>query len=88
MGSRKHINEDVNITAWYFRNRRQLSTYPKRMEWGGRSYTFSEGLQYSISKAGNTTRIFDMTDGSLSYRLQCTGAEGDAWTLVAITEHA
>ncbi len=87
MGSRKHINEGVNITAWYFRNRRQLSTYPKRMEWGGRSYTFSEGLQYSISKAGSTTRIFDMTDGLSSFRLQCTDADQN-WTLVAVTEHA
>jgi hypothetical protein len=88
MGSRTSINEGVNITAWYFRNRRQLSTYPKRMEWGGRSYTFAEGLQYSISKAGSMTRIFDMTDGSSSYRLQCTGADESNWTLVAITEHA
>lgn len=88
MGSRKSINEGVNITAWYFRNRRRLATYPKRMEWGGRSYTFAEGLQYSISKAGSTTRIFDMTDGSSSYRLQCTGADESNWTLVAITEHA
>lgn len=87
MGSRKHINEDVTITAWYFRNRRQLSTYPKRMEWDGRSYTFSEGLQYCVSKAGAMTRIFDMTDGSTSYRLQSSGA-GSAWRLVAITTHA
>lgn len=88
MGSRKHINEGVSITAWYFRNRRQLATYPKRMEWGGRSYTFSEGLQYSISKAGSTTRIFDMTDGLRGYRLQCSGADQSDWMLVAITEHA
>lgn len=87
MGSRKHINEGVSITAWYFRNRRQLATYPKRMEWGGRSYTFNDGLQYRVSKGGSTTCIFDMTDGSLSYRLQCSADQSD-WTLVAITEHA
>lgn len=87
MGSRKHINEGVNITAWYFRNSRQFATYPKRMEWCGRSYTFSEGLQYSVSKAGSTTRIFDMTDGSRNFRLQSTDAD-TSWTLVAITEHA
>ena len=88
MASRTHINEDVTITAWYFRNRRQLSTYPKRMEWGGRSYTFNEGMQYCIRKAGSTTRIFDMTDGSSNYRLSCAGADTASWTLVAITEHA
>lgn len=87
MASRTAINEGVNITAWYFRNKRQLSTYPRRMDWGGRSYTFSDGLQYCITKAGSLTRIFDMTDGRNSYRLQCTGAD-DNWTLVAITEHA
>lgn len=87
MTSRTSINEGVNITAWYFRNRRQLSTFPKRMEWGGQSYTFSEGLQYCIQKAGNVTRIFDMTDGSNSYRLKCAPGENN-WTLVAITEHA
>lgn len=87
MASRTHINEDVNITAWYFRNRRQLSTYPKRMEWGGRSYTFSEGVQYCITKAGSITRIFDMSDGSNNYRLKC-GADESNWMLVAITEHA
>lgn len=88
MTSRKPINEGVSITAWYFRNHRQLATYPKRMEWGGHSYTFSEGLQYCIRKAGSLTRIFDMTDGTASYRLKCTDADESNWTLVAITEHA
>lgn len=87
MASRTSINEGVNITAWYFRNRRQIATYPKRMEYNGRSYTFSDGLQYSITKAGSLTRIFDMTDGQSSYRLKCDAGQSD-WTLVAITEHA
>lgn len=87
MASRTSVNEGVNITAWYFRNRRQIATYPRRMEWGGRSYTFREGMQLSISKAGSTTRIFDMTDGQSSFRLTCD-ADQSNWTLVAITEHA
>lgn len=83
--SRTSINEAVNISAWYFTNRRKLSTYPKRMEWGGQSYTFRDGLQYCITKAGNVTRIFDMTDGQQGYRLQCAGDTN--WTLVAITQY-
>ncbi len=86
MSRKKNINEAVNISAWYFTNRRKLSTFPKRMEWGGHSYTFRDGLQYCITKAGSVTRIFDMTDGQSGYRLMCAGDTD--WTLVAITEHA
>ncbi len=84
MSRKTTVNEAINISAWYFT--RQLTTYPRRMEWGGASYTFRDGLQYCITKAGEVTRIFDMTDGHQSFRLKCAG-ESD-WTLVAITEHA
>ena len=90
MASRISVNEGVNITAWYFRNSRQMVSYPRRIEWGGRSIAFSDGMQLCVSKAGVAVRIFDMQDasGNKSYRLQCQGADFANWTLVAITEHA
>lgn len=90
MASRINVNEDVNVTAWYFRNNRRMSSYPRRIEWGGRSIAFSDGMRLSVSKSGVSMHIFDMLDasGGRSYRLQCRDADFASWKLVAITEHA
>lgn len=83
---KRAVNQKVTITGWYFRNRKGLSTYPKRMEWSGSSYTFSEaGLQYLVKKGEEVMRIFDVTDGASNFRLSCDQNQRD-WTLVAITE--
>jgi len=84
--SKVTINKEVNVTALYFRNSGQLKSFPKRMEFNGREYTFVEsGLRYLIHKGQQLTQIFDMTDGSASYRLRCDGRD-QSWTLVDITE--
>lgn len=81
---KRTLNEKVNITGWYFRNRKGLSTYPKRMEYQGSTYTFSEsGLQYLIKKGESVLRIFDVTDGASKFRLMSDEAQLD-WTLVTI----
>lgn len=85
--NKRAINEGVNITAWYFRNKRGLSTFPRRMEFAGQSYTFRDGLQYLVKKGEAVTQIFDMSDGLANYRLRCDSQQ-NGWTLVAITEHA
>lgn len=84
---RQAINEGVYITAWTFRNKKGLSTFPRRMEYRGRAYTFMDGLRYQVQKGDSTMQIFDMTDGHTNYRLACDAAQ-TSWTLVAITEHA
>lgn len=85
---KRTLNAKVNITGWYFRNKRGLSTYPKRMEYRGSTYTFSEsGLQYLIKKGESVLRIFDVTDGSSNFRLVSNEAQSD-WTLVTMSEGA
>lgn len=86
--TKRALNEKVTITGWTFRNSRELSTFPKRMEFAGNSYTFKDGLQYLVRKGESVMRIFDMTDGAGSdYRLLCNENQND-WTLVAITNYA
>ena len=82
------VNQSVTITAMYFRNRRGLKTFPKRMEYNGATYTFLEsGLQYLIKRGQRIIHIFDMTDGTDTYRLKFDDAEFN-WTLVNITRAA
>ncbi len=85
METRTHINKEVNVTAWYFRNRHQrLTGYPKRMEFDHREYTFAEGLRFLIHKGKQAVQLFDMTDGANNYRLRFDD-EQQTWTLVSIT---
>jgi hypothetical protein len=84
METRATINKEVTITAWYFRNRNQLTSYPKRMEYNRQEYTFAEGLRYLVQKGRAVVQLFDMTDGSNKYRLKFDPAQ-EIWTLVSIT---
>jgi len=82
------INQEVNVTALYFRNKKQLKSFPKRMEFDGHEYEFIEsGLQYQIIKDDQDLRLFDMTDGSSKYRLRFDYKQL-IWTLVSITSRA
>lgn len=84
--NRTNVNKEVSVTALYFRGRSTLKSFPKRMEYNGREYTFSEsGLRYLIQKGHQLTQIFDMTDGMANYRLRFDG-QAKLWTLVDITE--
>ena len=88
MENRIAVNKEVSVTAMYFRRREQLKTFPKRMEFDGREYTFVEsGLQYLIQKGQRVVRFFDMTDGTANYRLKYDG-EQYTWTLVSITNNS
>lgn len=85
METRETINREVNITAWYFRNKSQLTSYPKRMEYNRREYNFAEGLRYLVQKSGRqAVQLFDMTDGTAKYRLKFDTL-AQTWTLVSIT---
>jgi hypothetical protein len=84
--NRTTINKEVSVTALYFRGQRTLKSFPKRMEYNGREYTFAEsGLRYLIHKGQRLTQIFDMTDGVSTYRLRFDGGD-KLWTLVDIIE--
>ena len=80
--NRKTINKKVNVTAVYFRQ--GLKTYPKRIEFDGSTYTFSEddALHMSIQRDGSSFQLFDMTDGVTSFRLRTEDNAG--WTLVSM----
>ncbi len=84
--NRVAINKEVSVTALYFRNNGQMKSFPKRMEYNGREYTFLEsGLRFLVQKGQQAAQIFDMTDGSINYRLQFSDHD-QLWTLVDVTE--
>jgi len=85
MSNRVAINQEVAVTALYFKNDRQLKSFPKRMEFNGREYTFVEsGLRYLVQKGQQLVQVFDMSDGSNDYRLRFDNQE-KLWTLVDMT---
>jgi len=77
------IEDEVQITAVTFRedpDSQRLESYPRRMVYGGREYTFMEhGMRFLIQKGQELIRLFDVSDGQNRFRLRC---EGDHWTLV------
>lgn len=84
--NRVTINKEVSVTALYFRNNGNMKSFPKRMEYDGREYTFVEsGLRFLVQKGQQLTQIFDMTDGNANYRLKFNGND-QLWTLVDICE--
>ena len=83
--NKTNVNEPVNITALYFRNKTQLKSFPKRMEYNGHEYKLQEsGLAYRVVKKDLDLRFFNMTDGSADYRLRFD-YKNLSWTLVSIT---
>jgi hypothetical protein len=85
MSSRVTINKEVAVTAVYFQNSQELKSFPKRIEFEGREYTFLEGLRYLVQKGHRLIQIFDMTDGQSEYRLRFD-THDKLWTLIDISE--
>ena len=81
------INKEVNIVAYYFKNKgERLRCFPKRMEYDGKRVDFSEtGLRHPTKKGQRMVHVFDMTDGAADYRLEFD-AERLSWTLVSIAD--
>lgn len=80
--TKKMINQEVAVTAVYFRSKEDFDTYPRRIEFEGTTYTFADGIRYLVRKGEQLTRLFDMTDGQAQFRLR---QDADNWTLVAIS---
>ena len=85
MIKRISVNESVTITSLYFQNKKNFKSFPRRMQFGGATYTFNDGMELQVRKGSAITRIFDMTDGVANYQLRCDDAQND-WTLMAITQ--
>jgi len=86
MSNRVSINKEVAVTAVYFQNNKELKSFPKRMEFNGREYTFVEsGLRYLVQKGHQLVQVFDMTDGIADYRLRFDSHQ-KLWTLVDMSE--
>jgi hypothetical protein len=84
--NRVNINREVTVTALYFQNGPELTSFPKRIEFNGREYTFLEsGLRYLIQKGQQLVQIFDMTDGATNFRLRFDQNQ-QLWTLVDVTQ--
>ncbi|HSX16517.1 MAG TPA: hypothetical protein VLH86_00245 [Patescibacteria group bacterium] len=85
MSNRVTINKEVSVPELYFRaqgqSRGDLKSYPRRMEYEGREYTFMDGLRFLIQKGHDLVQVFDMTDGARDYRLKFD-TMAKSWTLV------
>lgn len=79
------INKEVNVNALYFKPRGgSFRSFPKRMEFEGREYTFLEsGLQMLVGKGQNLVKLFEMTDGEHNFKLRFDTGE-HTWTLLGI----
>lgn len=77
-------NTEIEITSVYFRNRpddQRLASYPKRMVYEGREYTFLEsGMRYLVRRGQALIKLFDVSDGQHLYRLRLD--PDNRWTLV------
>lgn len=82
--TKKFINEEITVTAVSFR--RNFDTVPQRIEYKGQAYTFLDaGMRYLVKNGSRISQLFDMTDGTASFRLR--NEEGaNNWTLVTITQ--
>lgn len=83
-------NKDIEITSVYFRNnpaKQRFESYPRRMVYEGREYTFLEsGMRYLVQKGQQLVKLFDVSDGQTQYRLRVD--EANRWTLVGMKARA
>lgn len=79
---------EVEITSLYFRNnpaKQRMESYPRRMVYGGREYTFVEqGMRYLVQKGQELIKLFDVSDGQTQFRLRLDS--GNHWTLIDMKE--
>ncbi len=82
--NRENINEQVAITQMGFK--KNLSAYPRRMEFRGTMYDFLDaGLRCLVKTGGHIAEIVTLTDGQSQFRLR-TDNHGGNWTLLSIVQ--
>ena len=80
--NRVTINEHVSITQLGFK--KNLSTYPRRMEYKGAVYNFIDaGLSCLVRSGEQMAQIITLSDGQSFYRLRSDNHGGN-WTLLNI----
>jgi hypothetical protein len=78
-----NVNESVNVITLGFK--KDLSAYPRKIEYQGNIYDFIDaGLKCIVRHGGRIAEIITMSDGVSSYRMR-TDNRGGAWTLLSIT---
>ena len=80
-----NINQAVTVNNFFFKRGKQLKAFPRCIELDNTRYTFNDGLQYLVCRGQQIIRLFDMTDGRVTYRLRL---ENDQWTLVGTRQLA
>ncbi len=76
------INEQVSVTRLGFR--KNLSAYPRQMEFRGRVYDFIDaGLSCLVGAGDKVASIVTLSDGIADYQLRSDNF-GGSWTLVSI----
>ena len=79
---------EVEITSLYFRNNKdeqRMESFPRRMVYGGREYTFAEtSMRYLVQKGQEFIKLFDVSDGQTQFRLRLDS--GNHWTLIDMKE--
>ena len=81
MTTNQIINSPVLVTAIGFG--RDMTAYPKRMEWGGRTYRFIDrGIRVTSRRGEQITSTITMSDGEQNFCLRaCCGL----WTLLSVS---
>lgn len=76
------INEQVVVTSVGFR--KNLAAYPRRMEYGGKTYSFIDaGLRCLVRQGERIAEVITLSDGQNNYRLRSDNL-GANWTLLSI----
>lgn len=77
------INEQVAVTQVGFK--KNLSAYPRRMEFRGSVYEFIDaGIRCLVRRGSQLSEIITLTDGRSEFRLRSDNRGGD-WTLLSIS---
>jgi hypothetical protein len=77
------INKHVTITAVGFT--KNLTTYPRQMEYDGRTYDFVDaGLSCRVKREGRLSQILTVSDGQRQFRLRSDN-RGGLWTLLTMS---
>jgi hypothetical protein len=75
------FNQEVEVNAFYFTDKKGLKSYPKRITVAHQQFSFTDLLmQYVVRQGQQLIRLFDMTDGTNAYRLR---NENGRWILVS-----
>lgn len=77
------INKPVHVTALGFK--KNLSAYPRQIEFEGRIYDFVDaGLSCLVNRGGLASHILTLTDGHSQFRLRSDN-RGGLWTLLSMS---